>query len=443
MIRSGIRRTTAFIVCALMSTAAVSLARVTNPPVTTDAAASPAFARTIDAMISELFGTSSGSKGVRRSGPVQFEGAAWQSGSGAAGTSHFGLQMDRAVTDALAARHIESHSGTVLGSKGVGGNVLRGGFKLLKGGMHVSLSLVDANSGRVISEVRRMLSRESLTGLAMDHLIPPDAGNARALAQLVSQSLGGGASEFRLQVTTNRGPQGAFFEDDALRLSVQADRDCYLRLYHISWNDRTLTMIFPNQGDRDSFLPAGAPRQFPSPGSTAEFVVSKPYGVDAIIAIASSTPFEDDAWVSSQWASSADTPAESPAQPSAPAPAVAPVPEAPTAPDAGLESRGVVRSGPYLATEHTTEARARDILAKGLIVRQGGAARPSTASRASAGGSVAQAAPSNEFSGNLQEGTGRTEPVTPAPRPATGAAKGMLAKASCYYTTLPKLGLRR
>ena len=56
---------------------------------------------------------------------------------------------------------------------------------------------------------------------------------------------------------------------------------------------------------------------------------------------------------------------------------------------------------------------------------------------------MAQSAPPTEISANVQEGTGLTEPVTPAPMHAAGAAKGLLAKASCYYTTLPKLTLRR
>lgn len=420
-----------------------------RPAEPASATASPAVTRAMDEMVAELMGggagAAPGSKGVGRpSGPVRFDGFAWQSGSGTAGTSAFGLQMNQAVSQSLGARHIDATSGSSVGSKGIGGNILRGGFKLIKGGMSVSLAMVDANTGRVISEARRMLSTQSLTGLAMDNLLPPDAANARQLAQLVTQSLGENNASFHVEVSTDRGPQGAYFENDPLHVFVRTDRDCYVRLYHVSWGDRTLTMIFPNEGDRESFVQAGAVKQVPTPGSTAEFVVSKPYGVDAIIAIASSEPFADDAFVSSQLAGGAAdagaqaAPSESPAQP-----------QQATAEggDAALGSRGVVRTGPYLAAEKASAARARAILAKGLIVRQTASAQGSSRRTQSAGssstpmfqGGETPGAPTGDASG-IAPAYGQTSPLTP---PAAGATRGEVSKASCYYTTLPKLTLRR
>lgn len=398
-------------------------------------ATSPAVTRAMDDMVAELLGGgpggAGGSKGVApHAGPVRFEGSAWQSGNGAAGTSAFGLQMDRAVTAALGAHHIEAQTGSSVGSKGIGGNILRGSFQLLKSGMSVSLSLVDANTGQVISQARRLMNTSSLAGIAADNLLPPGSGNARALAQLVTQSVGSGPSAFQVQVSTDRGPQGAYFENDPLQVSVRSERDCYLRLYHISWSDRTLTLIFPNQGDRESFLPAGTVKQVPSPGSTAQFVVSKPYGVDAIIAIASSQPFDDDAWVTSQLATAEPgsgmqgSPQQGASEPD---------------PNASLGSRGVVRAGAYLATERTSEARARSILAKGLIVRQTGPPQP-------AGRRMESAGPGSTplFQGGETPGAAPVPGQMPAlASPAPGAIKGEVARASCYYTTLPSIGLRR
>jgi hypothetical protein len=291
--------------------------------------------------------------------------------------------------------------------------------------------LVNAQTGQVLSEARRMLSPGALTSLPVDQYLPPGAGAARQLVQLVRESFAGGSSAFGLRISTDKGEQAAYYEGEALHVAVQADRDCYLRLYHISWSERALTLVFPNRNDRDSFVPAGSVKLIPSAGAGTTFEVSRPYGVDALIAVASAEPFDDDAWVNEQlgapasgqvgaWntapggppgampQSGSGNPGEPSHASSSWADSTATTPwgasssqdQGTTSPEEnhswqeqgattpwdttattesgggswGQTSKGVTRVGAYLAVPQLTKERAKGILAKGLLVRYTGAA---------------------------------------------------------------------
>jgi hypothetical protein len=404
--------------------------------------------RQADALVKQLLDAQAAMKGTRKPESIQLDGLSWQSDDGPAGTSAFAVEVNDALKRAFAARGITATTGSAVGSKGIGGALLRGGFQALKGGFKLSLSMVDANTGHMISEARSMMSTASLAGLAQDQLLPPDATNARELAKLVREGLGAGPSAFGLKISTDRGTNGAYFEGEALHLDVQADRDCYLRLYHISWSDHTLTLIFPNRGDTDALLRTGSVMRFPTAGSAATFEVSKPDGVDAIIAVASETPFEDDAWVQAQVRADANAPVSPPPPANYdPAPTASSPPASASGdgytswppPDSAstMQSRGVVRAGDYLAAPGISAERAKGIMAKGLLVRVNGGAVSAPAATGNynpnAGGTTDPSYPQSA----------PTLPVISPPAlqaPSTGHS---LARAACFYTTLPRLHLRR
>ncbi len=382
------------------------------------AGAAPAPAATLDeaaaGMVREVFAASRGSKGVvRRGTTVRFEGLGWESGAGPAGTSAFGLEAGEAVRRSLAAQGlaVAPPGAAGVGAKGVGGPVLRGAFQLLKGGAQLSLALVDANTGRVISEARRMLRPEAYGALA-ERLLPPDATRVVDLARWIRQSVGDGPPPFRLEVTTDRGAHGAYFEGERLTLRVTAERDCWVRLFHVSGSDRRLTLIFPNRSDTSAFLAAGMTQVAPSAGSGATFEVSPPYGVDAIVALASETPFEDGDWISTQLAGSGT---------------------------GELASRGVQRAGDYLVVADGSDDASRGLLARGLLVRHAASAPPADP-RADAGAVPDYPAP----------GAGTT-PLALDQFPAEAAIPGArtqrstspLARATCFFTTLPRPGSGR
>lgn len=340
---------------------------------------------------------------------IRFAGVAWDAGDGlSAGTSALGLRIDGAVEGALVAQGAAAEAG----SKGVGGRVLRGAFQVLKSGVKLTLSVVDSQSGGILAEVQSLLKPSSLAGIATEALLPPDHTNARLLAQLLQDTLGDTPAAFGIRVTTDRGENGAYFEGDRLHAVVEVDRDCYLRLYHISWSERALTLIFPNRSELNSFLPAGSRRQIPDDRNGAVFEVAKPYGVDAIVAVASTQPFADDAQVTAHL--SGGSPG---------------VPGSGSMPAAG----GVVGAGPYLTQPGVSESQARGVFARGLVVHHQDPAGAGVAAGGFANaGTAAQIPP-----GTLPADPPAWSPAAALPVPAA------LARAVCYFTTLPRTSVTR
>jgi len=384
--------------------------------VTPAAPSSPAsLKREMDSMVAELLASDAAKRKLQSAGQrVSFEGMAWDAGAGQpAGTSPLGLRLGDAVGSALERRRIGEAPGHAPVTRGIGGAILKGAFGSVGSAVGVVLSMVDANSGRVVSEVRRRLDPNALVDMGMNELLPPNAQDAKSLARLVSSSLGSGAQPFKLKVRTVRGAHAAYFEGDRLQVEVEADRDCHLRLYHVSWTDKRLTLIFPNRSEPDSRIAGSTSVRVPADGSAAVFEVARPYGVDAIVAIASEQPFEDEATVSERLAREVLTTEPTPES------------EAPTATEADTEAAtdpapeltdGLQPAGEFLSEPGVDEARTRGVLTRGLVVRH--RAEP-------------LAGP----------GTTGTESTGLAATP--GRDRGPVARAVCYFTTLPRLSFAR
>jgi hypothetical protein len=96
-------------------------------------------------------------------------------------------------------------------------------------------------------------------------------------------------TDFPLTLTTNQ-PQ--YSENDLMTVTVQAARDCYLRLYVIN-AEQQVQQLFPNKWQPDNFIKAGQPVQIPGPGAKFRLRMSKPFGVETLKAVASTEQFSD------------------------------------------------------------------------------------------------------------------------------------------------------
>lgn len=340
------------------------------------------------------------------SGPlrtVAFDGVAWQTGAGiSAGTSRLGLSMNHQLRTALARRSV-----TVVrpadGSKGIGGKLLRAAFGVAKAGIALSVSLIDARTGRVLSEARRVMRSKLLGGLAGADLLPPESETAASLARLVRQSLGSQPSAFQLTVTTDRGANAAYYVGEPLHATVQSDRDCYLRLYHISWTDKALTLIYPNRHESNGFVPGGTPVRLPGAAAGVTFEVAPPCGVDALVAVASTQPFGDESWVDSQFQEGRgpagprrDTKAESAED------------------EDEEEEEDSDDESAFITVRGIDEERASGLIARGLIVRPTGSETTS---------------PPDASDGDTEL---EADPDTSSP----GTSTPTIARAVCFFTTL-------
>lgn len=332
--------------------------------------------REIDALVQQLDSVADRG-GNERSGPTRVEGIAWESSDGQAfGTSALGAYLDQRVGESYSRRHPVTPLEDAVGQRGLFGTLLGGAFRPLSDGIRLTLKLIDSASGQTLSEASKVLATDLFPAKVLQGIQPPDPDNLRSLGSLVEQTIGEAGSAFGLRVSTDRGKHAAYAEGEPVSVFVESERDCYVRLYHISWKEKRMTLIFPNRYARDDFVEGGVIRRIPSDPRAFAFEAAPPYGVDAIVAVASEAPFPDDAQVASGW--DRENGAEEG--------------------DTGLEDEGG-----YLVGRGIDAGRLEDVLRRGLVIRPG-----------------QDVAPSRENA-------------------LTSEGSGGLARASCYFATVKNL----
>lgn len=80
-------------------------------------------------------------------------------------------------------------------------------------------------------------------------------------------------------------------EGDHLIVSVQSDRDGYLKLDYFQ-ADGTVVHLVPNIYGGEAFIKAGQPYTFGGPGGRETFTIDGPFGAETIKAIVSNQPFD-------------------------------------------------------------------------------------------------------------------------------------------------------
>jgi hypothetical protein len=324
----------------------------------------------LQSMVDELYSraATSGAKGLQTK-CVRFEGIGYESLEGVMeGSSALGALLQKRLELALSRNSVVLSPEESDGAKGFFGTVVRGGFRVVKSATHVTLRLLDGNTGNTLSEVSREFGLDLIPGLSRSDVEPPNGGEAKALGALVKKVVGGLTSDFKLRLSTDEGSFGTYTEGDKLTIILESEKDCYVRVYHVSWQERKLTLIFPNKSEQDGVLKASEVRRVPGELLNYSFEVSKPYGVDALVAVASLEPFGDENEVAAQWSGRSEpegaTQIESTWSDTS---QVATAPEDTTQLEA---QKGIERVGAYLERSNIDEQQLQTVVAKGLIIKE-------------------------------------------------------------------------
>jgi hypothetical protein len=112
--------------------------------------------------------------------------------------------------------------------------------------------------------------------------------NAKETAQTAQAPLLSGSSAFRLRVWTNN-PNGSYVEGEPLIVSVQSDRDTYLKLDYYQ-ADGTVVHLVPNVYGGNAFIKAGQTYSFGGPDGREAFTITGPFGTEVIKVIAGTQP---------------------------------------------------------------------------------------------------------------------------------------------------------
>lgn len=118
-----------------------------------------------------------------------------------------------------------------------------------------------------------------------------DRVKSKDVAQAAQAAVLAGGSAFGMKVWTNK-PDGRFFEGDPLVVYVQSDRDGYLKVDYFQ-ADRQVVHLVPNAHRGEVFVRAGQIYAFGGEGAPEQFIITPPFGSEAIKAFVSTQRIDD------------------------------------------------------------------------------------------------------------------------------------------------------
>ena len=95
--------------------------------------------------------------------------------------------------------------------------------------------------------------------------------------------------DFPLTLALN---QLEYYEGDLMTVTVEAGRDCYIRIYVTNAEDATV-QVFPNTWQPDNFVSASQPMRIPGDNAPFELAMTPPFGRETISIVASTAQFSD------------------------------------------------------------------------------------------------------------------------------------------------------
>jgi len=160
--------------------------------------------------------------------------------------------------------------------------ILDASYSLERTKVSIDLSLVQAGTGQVLASAGATIDRSLIPG---DLQVMPPASPA-----LLAPIATGKPGEIRLELTTQRGDGATFAEGEKIQYFVSSNRDAYLLLLYKDAEDH-LIQIYPNARSGNGFHKAGEYIAIPDETMRFDFTITPPFGVEQVMAFASTTPF--------------------------------------------------------------------------------------------------------------------------------------------------------
>jgi len=93
----------------------------------------------------------------------------------------------------------------------------------------------------------------------------------------------------KIEVWVDRGKGAVYVEGDELLVLVRANREAYVQLYYTDATSQTY-QIFPNRYHAEGKIPGNVVVRIPDPQDGFIFRIKEPFGVESIMALASTKP---------------------------------------------------------------------------------------------------------------------------------------------------------
>ncbi len=165
------------------------------------------------------------------------------------------------------------------------------GFELFaRASLDEVLELVDIETGTLSGKAELTLSK--LTIPASVSILPDNYNDAMYVLDELSEVQNAGNEEFVVKAWTTRGDGGVYREVERLVINFYANRDCFIKLYHIDVHKK-MKLIFPNQYSPNNRIIGRKIYKIPDSSYPFTFNLTAPYGAEFIKVIASTVRFSD------------------------------------------------------------------------------------------------------------------------------------------------------
>jgi hypothetical protein len=96
----------------------------------------------------------------------------------------------------------------------------------------------------------------------------------------------------KIEVWVDRGKGAVYVEGDELLVFLRANREAYVRLFYTDAANQTY-QIFPNEYHPEGKIPGNVASRIPEPQDDFMFQIKAPFGIESIMALASTKPLGD------------------------------------------------------------------------------------------------------------------------------------------------------
>jgi hypothetical protein len=180
-------------------------------------------------------------------------------------------------------------AGRVGNLEGIQG-ILAGSFTDAGETVTVFLKLVAVETGTPIAESSLELPKRLIPSSVS--IVPDNYGDAVDVMDQLSAPQGSPGGNLKVRAWTRRGDGGTYFEGETLVMNLCANRDCFVKVYHIDVNKR-VSLIFPNESHSDNFIAGNHLYRIPDASYGFDIVLGEPFGTEFIRVVASTTQFDE------------------------------------------------------------------------------------------------------------------------------------------------------
>jgi hypothetical protein len=152
----------------------------------------------------------------------------------------------------------------------------------------VFINYLPTDSGAAMQKTQITLLKTDIPSAIA--LLPENYQSAVNSQKEMSQVAATGSTSLAVEAWTDRGSGGVYHNGEDLVINVFANKDCYLKIYHVSVTGQQ-QVIFPNQYHPSPLIEGKKVIRMGDDHAAFWFYLEPPYGTEFILVYASTTPF--------------------------------------------------------------------------------------------------------------------------------------------------------